>query len=466
VGLLGEAVFAFRSVSVTLEIMAKITTKYTCQTCAASFSRWMGKCEQCGAWNSLVEEVVAAPAAGFGKSRAAAALKPTSMSEVAAARVPRISTGIGEVDQVLGGGIVPGSVMLLSGDPGIGKSTLVLQIAAALAAKQSVLYVSGEESAAQIRLRAERLGVAASSLQLLAETNVDGIAATIAAGDYKFVIIDSIQTMAVEALTGSPGTVGQITASAQVLQAVAKRQGPALLIIGHVTKEGNIAGPKILEHLVDVVLYLEGEKYGAFKALRGIKNRFGSTSEVGIFEMGEQGLAPVPNPSEALLAERRPGPGSVVLATLEGTRPLLVEVQALVTATSFGYPKRTAVGFDLNRLNLLVAVLTKRAGLNLSSSDIYVNVVGGLRVAEPAADLAIILSVASALQDTQVPSGLVAFGEVGLSGEIRSVSQASRRVAEATKLGFKQAIGPAYGAVAGMQGVGDVSAAVKYLSKK
>ena len=242
--------------------------------------------------------------------------------------------------------------------------------------------------------------------------------------------------MAVEALTGSPGTVGQITASAQVLQAVAKRRGPAILIIGHVTKEGNIAGPKILEHLVDVVLYLEGERYGAFKALRGVKNRFGSTSEVGIFEMGEKGLVPVPNPSEALLAERRPGPGSVVLATLEGTRPLLVEVQALVSATPFGYPKRTAVGFDLNRLNFLVAVLTKRAGLNLSSSDIYVNVVGGLRVTEPAADLAIILSVASALQDTQIPNGLVAFGEVGLSGEVRSVNQASRRVAEATKLGI------------------------------
>jgi DNA repair protein RadA/Sms len=300
-------------------------------------------------------------------------------------------------------------------------------------------------------------------LELLAATNIDAIAATIEQGSYGLVIIDSIQTMAVEALTGSPGTVGQITASAQVLQAVAKRHGPAMLIIGHVTKEGNIAGPKILEHLVDVVLYLEGERYGAFKALRGVKNRFGSTSEVGIFEMAEAGLIPVANPSEALLAERRPGPGSVVFATLEGSRPLLVEVQALVTSTSFGYPKRTAVGFDLNRLNLLVAVLTKRAGLNLSSSDIYVNVVGGLRVSEPAADLAIILSVASALQDTQVPAGLVAFGEVGLSGEIRSVGQAARRVGEASRLGYRYAIGPAFGAVAGMNGVSDVSQAVKLL---
>ncbi len=425
----------------------------------------MGKCEQCGAWNSLIEEV-ATVSSGFGKSKPSAALSPTTIADVAAERLPRIKSGIDEVDQVLGGGIVPGSVMLLSGDPGIGKSTLVLQIATALAKKQPVLYVSGEESAAQIRLRADRLGLGSSELELLAATNIDAIAATIEQHKYQLVIIDSIQTMAVEALTGSPGTVGQITASAQVLQALAKRHGPAMLIIGHVTKEGNIAGPKILEHLVDVVLYLEGERYGAFKALRGVKNRFGSTSEVGIFEMVEQGLMAVPNPSEALLAERRPGPGSVILATLEGTRPLLVEVQALVSPTSFGYPKRTAVGFDLNRLNLLVAVLTKRAGLNLSSSDIYVNVVGGLRVTEPAADLAIILSVASAMQDTQVPIGLVAFGEVGLSGEIRSVGQAARRVAEATRLGYNLAIGPTFGATTGMKGVSNVAEAVKFLSAR
>ena len=442
--------------------MAKTTTKFVCQSCGSSFSRWMGKCEQCGSWNSLVEE--AAPvSSGFGKARPTAALKPEPMHSVTAARHPRFSTGLAEVDIVLGGGVVPGSVMLLSGDPGIGKSTLVLQVAAAVAAGEPVLYVSGEESAAQIRLRAERLGLSGSSLELLAETSVDAIAATIEQGNYRLVIIDSIQTMATEALTGSPGTVGQITASAQVLQAVSKRRGPAMLIIGHVTKEGNIAGPKILEHLVDVVLYLEGERYGAFKALRGVKNRFGSTSEVGIFEMAEQGLKAVPNPSAALLAERRPGPGSVVFATLEGSRPLLVEVQALVTSTSFGYPKRTAVGFDLNRLNLLVAVLTKRAGLNLSSSDIYVNVVGGLRVAEPAADLAIILSIASALQDTHVPAGLVAFGEVGLSGEIRSVTQAARRISEAKRLGYEFAVGPAHGAPAGLKGATDIKQAIALL---
>jgi DNA repair protein RadA/Sms len=447
--------------------MPKTTTKFTCQSCGASFTRWMGKCEQCGAWNSLVEEIVAQAVNAPGSKRtAAAALKPTPLATVAAAKLPRLPSGIGEVDQVLGGGLVPGSVILLSGDPGIGKSTLVLQIAAKLAASERVLYVSGEESTAQIKLRADRLGLATSALALLAATDIDAVAATIEEGSYELVIIDSIQTMATGALTGSPGTVGQITAGAQILQAVAKRTNTTTLIIGHVTKEGNIAGPKILEHLVDVVLYLEGERYGAFKALRGIKNRFGSTSEVGIFEMGEQGLTPVANPSAALLAERRPGPGSVVLATLEGTRPLLIEVQALVAPSSFGYPKRTAVGFDLNRLGLLVAVLTKRASLNLSSSDIYVNVVGGLKVTEPAADLAIILSIASAFKDLAVPAGLVAFGEVGLSGEVRSVAQAARRIAEAKRLGLSQALGPARQPVAGLTSVADVRQAIAALTSK
>ncbi len=442
--------------------MAKTASRFVCQNCGASFSRWMGRCEQCEAWNSLLEETVAV-SAGAGKAKPAAALTPTKLDDVETQKLPRFSTGLAEADQVLGGGIVPGSVLLLSGDPGIGKSTLVLQVAASLGQKERILYVTGEESATQVKLRAERLGLQSGGLELLAETNIDAIAATIEAGDYKLVIIDSIQTMAVAALTGSPGTVGQITASAQVLQAVAKRRHVATLIIGHVTKEGTIAGPKILEHLVDVVLYLEGDKYGAFKALRGIKNRFGSTSEVGIFEMGEAGLAPVPNPSEALLAERQPGAGSVVLATVEGTRPLLVEVQALVSPTPFGYPKRTAVGFDLNRLNLLVAVLTKRAGLNLSSSDIYVNVVGGLRVSEPAADLAIILSIASALKDTKAPQDLVAFGEVGLSGEIRSVSHVTRRLAEAKRLGLSTVVGPGRQAQSGLKGASTVAEAVAYL---
>jgi DNA repair protein RadA/Sms len=447
--------------------MPKVTTKFVCQSCGAIYARWMGKCEQCGAWNSLLEE--AAPAAAVSSTKrtvTATALRPSSLAGIETKHLPRQSTTVAEVDQVLGGGIVPGAVMLLSGDPGIGKSTLVLQLAAGMAASRKVLYASGEESAEQIKLRAERLGVATSSLDLISETNVDAICATIEQGGYELVIIDSIQTMAMAALTGSPGTVGQITTSAQALQMLAKQRHISMLIIGHVTKEGNIAGPKILEHLVDVVLYLEGERYGAFKALRGIKNRFGSTSEVGIFEMADAGLVPVPNPSEALLAERQPGPGSVVLATLEGSRPLLVEVQALVSPTSFGYPKRTAVGFDLNRLNLLVAVLTRRAALDLNSSDIYVNVVGGLRITEPAADLAIILSIASAFQDAPVPTGLVAFGEVGLSGEIRSVGQAAKRVAEAKRLGYDQAVGPAYRASGGVTTVRTVAQAVALLGGK
>jgi len=445
--------------------MAKATTQFVCQSCGAQFSRWTGRCEQCGTWNSLVEEAVERTPAGFGgrKSSGAAPLTPQQLDKVERKKLPRVPSGIGEVDQVLGGGIVPGAVMLLSGDPGIGKSTLVLQIAALLGQKKKVLYVSGEESATQIKLRAERLGVEASGIELLIETNADAIAATVAVGEYALVIIDSIQTMVVESLTGSPGTVGQITASAQLLTAAAKRHNAATLIIGHVTKEGNIAGPKILEHLVDVVLYLEGDRYGSFKALRGIKNRFGSTSEVGIFEMAEVGLVPVANPSEALLAERRPGAGSTVLATLEGSRPLLVEVQALTSATSFGYPKRAAVGFDLNRLNLLVAVLSKRANLDLSNQDIYVNIVGGLRVTEPAADVAIILSIASALRNKAVPADLVAFGEVGLSGEIRSVSQVGKRLAEAKRLGLKRAVGPQHGAVADMIGVGSVAEAIKLI---
>ncbi len=355
---------------------------------------------------------------------------------------------------------MPGSVLLLSGDPGIGKSTLVLQLAANLSKAKSVLYVSGEESSNQIKLRAERLGLAGSEFDLLTETSSDSVATTVEQGSYDLVIIDSIQTMSTDALTGAAGSVGQITASAQMLQAVAKRHHIAMVIIGHVTKEGAIAGPKILEHLVDVVLYLEGDKYGSFKALRGIKNRFGSTNEVGIFEMTEAGLTPVPNPSEALLAERQVGSGSVVFATLEGSRPLLVEVQALVSTTVFGYPKRTAVGIDLNRLNLLAAVLAKRAGLNLSNQDIYVNIVGGLRITEPAIDLAIILSIASAFKDRPIKDGTVVFGEVGLNGEIRSVAQAQKRLVEAKKLGFKTAIGPKYKQGEGVVGVANIKDAI------
>lgn len=436
--------------------MAKTQTQYICQTCGFVQPKWAGKCDNCNAWNSFVETATTS----VRPSSRAMVAKPEKLAEVTTKKLPRIDTKLPEVNQVLGGGMVPGSIILLSGDPGIGKSTLVLQLAAYIGSSQDVLYVSGEESTNQIKLRADRLGVEAGHLSLLSETNIDTVVATIEQGDYKFVIIDSIQTMSVEALTGSAGSVGQITASAQMLQRLAKQRHIAMIVIGHVTKEGSIAGPKVLEHLVDVVLYLEGDRYGAFKALRGIKNRFGSTSEVGIFEMQDGGLVPVPNPSKALLAERQESPGSVVLATIEGSRPILVEVQALVAKSVFGYPKRTASGFDLNRLNVLVAVAMKRAGINLSDQDIYVNVIGGLKITEPASDLAIILAIASAYYNTPVAHNLIAFGEVGLSGEIRSVSNVSGRLAEAKKLGFRYAIGPSKAETTGISRVKTIAEAV------
>lgn len=440
--------------------MPKTTVQFICQQCGASQSKWSGRCLNCSAWESLVETEVIGSGKKTSNSRIAA--KPERLDSINTQTFARIDTSIPELNQVLGGGIVPGSIMLLSGDPGIGKSTITLQIATFLANKISVLYVSGEESAGQIKMRAERLGLGGSHLSLLAETNVEAVIGAISEGDYSFVVIDSIQTLSSDSLTGVAGSVGQVTACAQMIQAVAKQKNIATLLIGHVTKEGTIAGPKVLEHLVDVVLYLEGDKYGSFKALRGIKNRFGSTNEVGIFEMGDAGLKPVENPSATLLAERTPGPGSVVLATLEGTRPILIEVQALVTTTVFGYPKRTAVGFDLNRLNLLIAVLTKRAKYNLNNQDIYVNIVGGLKVTEPAADLAIILSIASAFKNVPLKKDLVAFGEIGLNGEIRSVSNTPRRLSEVQNIGFKGAIGPAgQEPVSGLTGYKHIGEALK-----
>jgi DNA repair protein RadA/Sms len=351
-------------------------------------------------------------------------------------------TGVNEVDTVLGGGFVAGSVNLIAGQPGIGKSTLLLQLAYELSKKHSVLYVSGEESAHQIGLRAQRLGVESKELQLATSNVADDIAATIAAGSYSLVIVDSIQTVSCSAIASAAGTVSQITNSTQLLTAAAKQTNTALVLVGHVTKEGSIAGPKVLEHVVDVVLQLEGDRYGGFKVLRAVKNRYGSTNEAGIFEMGDTGLQPVDNPSAALLEERQVSDGSVVLATLEGTRPLLVEVQALVNRTSYGYPKRTASGIDLNRINLLVAMLEKRTKLNLADQDIYINIVGGIRLSEPAADLAVCMAIASASKGLQLKQNAVVFGEVGLSGEVRHVPFIEKRLAEATKLGFVGAIGP------------------------
>ncbi len=420
--------------------MPKTSTQFVCQSCGASRGKWAGRCDACGAWNSLVES--APVSTGLRGSSAAKAFQPELLTKVASDKVTRFTSGLGELDQVLGGGVVPGAIVLLSGDPGVGKSTLVLQVAANVAGKSPVLYVSGEESVQQIKLRAERLKLDPGQLAVASQTDADSVAQTILEGGFGLVIIDSIQTMATSALTGSPGTVGQITATAQIIASAAKSSHTAVIMIGHVTKEGSIAGPKILEHLVDVVLYLEGERYGAFKALRGVKNRFGSTNEVGIFEMQTNGLQAVANPSQALLAERQLGPGSVVLPTMEGSRPLLVEVQALVSPSVFGYPKRTAVGFDLNRLGLLLAVMAKRANLNLGSQDVYVNVVGGLRASEPASDLAIVMAIASAAKNQALPADTVVCGEVGLGGEIRSVTNLDRRLAEAKKLGFKHSLGP------------------------
>lgn len=419
--------------------MAKKATTYVCSNCGAESATWSGKCYACGEWNTLTEQLAASALDPKGNGKK---LIAQSVNKSLAKDHDRLTTGIAEVDTVLGGGIVAGSVNLIAGQPGIGKSTLLLQLAHAVSSKQSVLYVSAEESAHQIGLRAERLGTSGKNLQLATSTVTDDIAATMAEGAYKLVIVDSIQTVACNAISSAAGTVSQITNSTQLLTAAAKQTNTAVILVGHVTKEGSIAGPKVLEHVVDVVLQLEGDRYGGFKVLRAVKNRYGSTNEAGIFEMVDEGLRPVANPSAALLAERQLSDGSVVLATLEGTRPLLVEVQALVNRTSYGYPKRAASGLDLNRVNLLVAMLERRTKLNLADQDIYINIVGGIRLTEPAADLAICMAIASAARGMQLKSNAVVFGEVGLSGEIRHVPFVDKRVAEAKKLGFAAAIGP------------------------
>ena len=420
----------------------KSTTQYVCQQCNAVFTKWAGRCENCGAWNSLVEQAASNGTNVVSTSRGKA-LKALSIADVAPSDAKgRITTGMHDVDEVLGGGIVAASVVLIAGQPGIGKSTVLMQIAYEVSKTRKVLYVSGEESAGQVKVRADRLGAEHKNLYLASSTSADDIAATIASGDFDVVIVDSIQTLAMADISSASGSVSQITNSSNLLTQAAKKTNTALIIVGHVTKEGSIAGPKILEHMVDVVLHLEGDRYGGFKMLRAIKNRYGSTSEVGIFEMRDNGLRAVENPSAALLEERTSTDGSVILATIEGNRPLLVEIQALVNSTHFGYPKRTASGFDLNRLNVLIAVLERRTKLNLSDSDIYINVVGGIKLQDPAADLAVCMAIASASKGMRLDPHAVVFGEVGLGGEIRSVPYMDRRVAEAEKLGFTYAISP------------------------
>lgn len=428
----------------------KATKQYVCQNCGARYSKWAGHCNNCDAWNTIVEDLVVEDSSSAGKFALAQAkssgktLSFSSIKEIAASdEKERLKTEFSSLNEVLGGGILRGSVILFAGQPGIGKSTILMQICAKIANGHKVLYVSGEESAGQVKMRAVRLGANSETLSFAASTSGNDIAKTIADGEFELVIVDSIQTLAINEISSAPGTVSQITNAGNLIIQAAKKTDTAVIIVGHVTKEGTLAGPKVLEHLVDVVLNFEGDRYGGFKTIRAIKNRFGSTSEAAIFEMTEKGLQEVQNPSAALLAERQNTDGSIILATLEGTRPLLVEIQALVSTTNFGYPKRAASGFDLNRLNLLIAVIEQRTKLKLDDKDIFLNVVGGIKIKDSAADLAVCLAIASAAAGRKLSEEYVVFGEVGLGGEIRSAFRPDQRIAESKKLGFKHAIAPA-----------------------
>ncbi len=426
--------------------MSKTKSVYVCQQCSYESPKWAGQCPSCQSWNSLVESVQREGRAGTARSRrrpSAGTPQAQKLQDIPPSDLIRIPVPIGELHRVLGGGLVPGSAVLLSGDPGIGKSTLLLQFALALAhADRPVLYVSGEESAAQIRLRATRLGLDPQELYVLAEIGLADILDSIADVRPGLVIIDSIQTLVSAELTGVPGSIGQVRECASQLVALAKQTGITLFLVGHVTKEGNVAGPKTLEHMVDTVLALAGDQHHNYRILKATKNRFGSTNEVGIFAMQERGLVEVPNPSAAFLAEREPIPGSAVAVPLEGSRPLLVEVQALVTYSPLAVPRRMANGFDQSRLHMLIAVLTKRAGLRLVDQDVYVNVVGGLELDEPAVDIAVCLAIASSVADVALPGDLVSIGEVGLAGELRSVFKLEERVLEATRRGYNRALLP------------------------
>lgn len=427
--------------------MAKATSRYVCQACGEAFLRWEGQCRACGGWNSLVEQIVreARRAPGTRSGTVGEPAQPVPLSAVGSADVPRVHTGIGELDRVLGGGIVPGSLILIGGEPGIGKSTLLLQVAAGIGG--GVLYATGEESAEQVRLRARRLGLldgpAGEAIQVLPEREIGAIIEAAHRARPAILVVDSVQTATVDALEGAAGSVGQVREATVRLMEFAKGEGIAVLLVGHVTKDGSIAGPKTLEHLVDAVVTMEGERYAALRLVRATKNRFGSTDEVGVFEMAGTGLIEVSDPSQAFLGDHPDGaPGSVVAPTLEGSRPILVEVQALVAPAGYGTPARKASGIDPNRLGLLVAVLGRRAGVALGSHDVYANLAGGLAVGEPGMDLPIALALASSLRDRAVGGGVVAIGEVGLLGELRAVGGLERRLREAARSGFRVAIVP------------------------
>ncbi len=423
--------------------MAKSSTKYVCQSCGYNSPRWVGKCPNCSEWNTFVEEAPSPLKATRKPAGARSNIDPVPLAEIDHDETPRLETKITEFDRVLGGGIVPGSLILLGGDPGIGKSTLMMQLALQL--KDSViLYVTGEESTRQIKLRAERLQAAATAnILLLAETNLDLILDVIERGSPDLIVVDSIQTMYRPGLESAPGSVSQVRESTALLLRLAKTRGIPVFVIGHVTKEGMIAGPRVIEHMVDTVLQFEGEAHYSYRVLRALKNRYGSTNEIGIFEMHDSGLREVRNPSEVFLSERRHGTsGSTVVASIEGSRPILVEVQALVTPTSYGVPQRTTTGVDYRRLSLLLAVLEKRVGLRLGAHDVFVNIAGGVKIDEPAVDLGIATSITSSLRDSAVDSTSVAVGEIGLGGEIRTIGQIEKRIQEAAKLGFKRIVIP------------------------
>ena len=420
----------------------KAKSIYVCQQCGNASPRWMGRCPECGAWNSLVEEVVTREAPAPSISRAGT--KPQPLSQIETQGEPRFKLGIGELDRVLGGGLVHGAVYLVGGAPGMGKSTLLMQAAHAMAQKgQKVLYISGEESVTQIKMRAQRLNAVSDHFYLAAETGAEVIAETIRSEKPVLAVVDSIQTVFSEALESLPGNVSQVRHCGHLLTQAAKESHVPLFIVGHVTKDGNIAGPRVLEHLVDGLLLLEGDGQHQYRVLRAVKNRFGSTNEIGLFEMGDDGIREVANPSAHLIGQRREGvPGTVITVSLEGTRPLLVETQALVTPTSYGVPQRTATGFHPKRLALLLAVLEKRLGLRFGTQDVFVNAAGGLSLDEPAADLAVVAALISSLKDRPIPGKTVVFGEVGLTGEVRGVSQAPQRIKEAARLGFGSAVVP------------------------
>ncbi len=426
--------------------MAKTRSTYVCQNCGRTTPRYFGRCPSCGEFNTMVEEIheVSKTASGKQQRVVLPQSQPQRLNEISNEAGTRLLVPIGEFNRVLGGGIVPGSITLIGGDPGIGKSTLVLQTCAALAQHVGrVLYVSGEESVQQIKMRADRMGLHASDLYLLTETNLADIFEQVNRVDPVILIIDSIQTIYTEESESSPGSVSQVRECASRLQMLAKTTGTSVFMIGHVTKDGSIAGPRVLEHIVDTVLYLEGDPFQAFRLLRSVKNRFGATSEVGVFEMSGLGMIEVPNPSEAFLAERvLNAPGTTIAVAMEGTRPLLVEIQALTSVTSFGNPRRTPNGVDISRLLMVSAVLTKRLGLKLHEQDIFINVIGGMKIDEPASDLAMALAMASSYHDKATPPDMVVIGEIGLSGELRAVSQLSARLHEASKMGFKRAMVP------------------------